>query len=70
MNVSQLKAENRKSVLACLTRARSTPFGGLRATEVAKRTRLCLRTVQTHLRALRDEGTIHNSGGQWFARSF
>lgn len=70
MNMQTVQAENRKKVLKALQKARVTPSGGLKASEVAKRTKLCLRTVQTHLRALRSESQIYNAGGLWFAPNF
>lgn len=70
MNQHTLKEENRKKVLKAIQKARITPSGGLKATVVSKRTGLCLRTVQTHLRALRAEGHVINHDGTWAAVHF
>lgn len=61
MNQRQLVAHNRNLILKAL-RSRT----GVQASKIVKSTGLCLRTVQSHLRALRAENLAHNTGGQWF----
>lgn len=56
---------NRKKVLGAVKRATGTAKGGIRATDLPKKTGLCLRTCQTHLRALRDEAKVINHRGLW-----
>lgn len=65
MNMKTVQAANRKKVLQALQKARANPLGGLKATSLHRRTGLCLRTVQTHLRALRAEGIVRNHDGVW-----
>ena len=67
MNLAKIKEANRKRVLACVTKAGDD---GISAAAIVKRTRLCLRTVQTHLRALRTEGLVINHDGIWAAVNF
>lgn len=67
MDMRQLKLENKTRVLEAIKTAAATPFGGMKTQAITQSTKLCLRTVQTHLRALRDEGHVANRRGFWVA---
>jgi hypothetical protein len=43
----------------------STKDCGISAPNIQKKTGLCIRTVQTHLRSLRDDGRAFNHRGLW-----
>lgn len=67
MNIKTIQAENRKKILKAIRRAGKD---GVRAAVLVGRTGLCLRTVQTHIRALKSEGSIHSNGvGFWLAHN-
>jgi predicted ArsR family transcriptional regulator len=61
MDQASVYTLNRKAILRVL-RAHL----GVKARKVAAKTGLCLRTVQSHLRDLREEGLAHNCIGHWF----
>lgn len=63
MNQATIKKLNRDAVRRVVARSPK----GVAAMRVAVSTKLSLRTAQTHLRALRAEGLVHNLQGRWYA---
>lgn len=66
MNMSEIYGTNHKLVLKRVAAATD----GISTKQIVKKTGLCLRTVQTHLRALRSEGRIFNQSGLWKTPNF